>query len=102
MTYKTEQTGNGTTRYTFYFEDYTSCIFSVSKGGIIDIIFKEHILEEFLCEALKKVTDKVIEEDMIPKINIKNTNSFLKNVVKRCAYRKLPCQGISFSIWTFP
>lgn len=102
MIYKTEQTDNGTTRYTYYFENDISVNLLVDKNGLINIILKEHLDKDFLCEVFKDVTNKVIDKDLIPKINIKNSNCFLQSVAEECAYRKIPCKGISFSIWTFP
>lgn len=93
---------DSTTRYKYTFEDNTSCMFSVSKAGIISIETWEIVPFESICTALNEVTNMVIQEGMIPKINIKNSNKFLNNLAKKCNYRKIPSKGISFSIWTRP
>lgn len=93
---------NSTTRYKYIFENNTSCVFLVDKAGIIYIKIRESIPFEFLTAALNEVTDIIIQNGLTPKINIKNSNIFLKILAKKCKYRKIPSRGISFSIWTRP
>lgn len=91
-----------TTRYEYTFENNTSCVFLVDESGVIYIKIRESIPFKFLIAALNEVTDIIIQNGLIPKINIKNSNNFLKFLAKRCKYRKIPSKGISFSIWTRP
>lgn len=93
---------DSSTRYTYTFEDNTSCVLSVGSGGVIYIEIKEYIPYQFLCSALNEVSDFVAQKGMTPKINIANSNGFLKILAKKCNYRKLPSRGVSFSIWTRP
>lgn len=93
---------NSTTRYKYTFEDNTSCMFSVSKGGIIYIDIKQYIPFEFICSALNEVSDIIAQQGIVPKININNSNDFLKVIAKKCKYKKTPSRGISFSVWSRP
>ena len=90
---------DSTKRYEFTFEDNTSCAFSVSKTGIIFIEVKEYIQYEYLCSALDEVSLKTAEEGLTPTINIKNSNKFLKVLATKTGFKKVPCNGISFSVW---
>lgn len=101
MHYTTSIIGS-TTRYKYFFENNTSCVFLVSKVGIIYIDIKEKIPNEFLSTALNEVTDIVVRKGYAPKINIKNTNFFLQNLARKCKYRKIPSKGVSFSVWIRP
>jgi len=90
---------DSTKRYEFKFADNTTCSFSVDKTGIIFIELKEYITPKYLCNALKEVSFKTAEESLTPTINIKNSNKFLKGIATRAGFKKLPCNGISFSVW---
>lgn len=91
-----------TTRYEYSFENNTSCVFLVSNGGVIYIDIRETIPFEFLSAALNEVSDVVVQKGVIPKINIKNSNNFLKILARKCKYKKIPSKGISFSVWIRP
>lgn len=86
-------------RYEFTFVDNTKCAFSVSKTGIIFIETNEYVKTGYLCNALKEVSLKVEEEGLTPTINIKNSNKFLKGLATKAGFTKIPCNGISFSVW---
>lgn len=101
MNYTTERSDSNM-RHTYNFENGASCIFLVSTVGVITLLIKGYIPEELLCIALNEVTNLTIQEGLSPKINIKNSNHFLKRVAKQCQYSKIPSYGISFSIWTHP
>jgi len=90
---------NSSTEYAFIFDDNTRCKFTVNTGGVIYIDIRESIPYEFLCAALNEVTSLTIQKGLSPKININNSTTFLKILVKKCGYRKLPARGISFSVW---
>ena len=87
------------TEYAYTFDDNTRCKFTVNRGGVIYIKIREKISYNFLCAALNEVTDTTIQKGLNPKININNSTTFLKILVQKCGYRKLPARGISFSVW---
>jgi len=89
---------DSTTRYKYTFEDNTSCIFSVSKAGIIYIDIREKIEFEFLCGALEEVSNIITEKGLIPTINIKKSNTFLKILVKKAKFKPIHSRGVSFSV----
>ena len=90
---------DSTMRYEYTFDDNISCVFSVEKVGIIHFKSKEKIKIEYLCEALKEVSNITSERGLIPKMDIKNSNHFLQELVERAGFEKIPSRGISFSVW---
>jgi len=90
---------DSSTEYAFIFDDNTRCKFFVNSGGVIYIDIKERISYDFLCSALNEITNIVIQKGLNPKININNSTTFLKVLVKKCGYKKLPAKGVSFSVW---
>lgn len=90
---------DSTIRYDYTFEDNTKCTFLVEKGGVIFIEIKERILFEYLYKALDTVSYTILEQGLIPTINIKNSNNFLKILAKKSGFKKIKSTGISFSVW---
>lgn len=90
---------DSTKRYEFTFEDNTSCVFFVSKTGIISMDVRKYIQTEYLSSALNEVTLKTAGEGLTPTINIKNSNKFFKALAENAGFEKIPCNGISFSVW---
>lgn len=86
-------------RYKYVFENGTSCVFIVEQAGIIYIEIKETIPFEYLCAALDEVCDTILEKKLVPTINIKNSNHFLKRLAKKSGFKQVPSKGISFSVW---
>ena len=87
------------TRYEYTFEDNTSCVFSVNKVGIIYIDSKEKVKTKYLREALREVSDNILERGLIPKINIQNSCKFYRDLAAMSGFKKLPSRGVSFSVW---
>jgi len=90
---------DSTTRYKYTFEDNTSCVFLVSKAGVIYIDIRERILYDFLCCALEEVSNMIAERGLTPTINIKNSNIFLKVLAKKAKFKQIYSRGVSFSMW---
>lgn len=88
-----------TIRYEYTFDDNTSCVFTVSKAGIIYIDIRENILFEFLCNALDEVSNVIIEKGFTPTINIKKSNIFLQILARKAGFKQIYSRGISFSVW---
>lgn len=90
---------HSTTRYEYIFDDNSSCAFLVGKTGLIYIEIKQTVPFKELIKALNEVSDIISEKGLIPTININNSTNFLKNLAKSAGFKKIPCRGISFSVW---
>lgn len=98
MHYEVLRAGS-TTRYKYTFEDNVSCVFSVDKIGIICFESKGKTSLKYLREALKEVSNIVLENGLTPKMNIKNSNKFLRELAATSGFKRTPTTGVSFSIW---
>ena len=90
---------DSTTRYQYIFDDNSSCAFLVGKTGIIYIEIKQEVPFKELVNALNEVSNIISKEGITPTININNSTNFLKNLAKAAGFKKIPCRGISFSVW---
>jgi len=90
---------DSTTRYEYIFDDNSSCALLVGRTGLIYIEIKENVPFKEMVKALIEVSDTISKEGLIPTININNSTTFLKNLAKTAGFKKIPCRGISFSVW---
>ena len=87
------------TRYEYIFDDNSSCALLVGKTGLIYIEIKQKVPFKELVKALKEVSKIISKKGLISTININNSNYFLKSIAKAAGFKKIPCRGISFTVW---
>lgn len=87
------------TRYEYIFDDNSSCALLVGKTGVIYIEIKQDVPFKDVVKALNEVSEIISKEGLIPTININNSTNYLKKLARAAGFKKIPCRGISFSVW---
>lgn len=88
--------------YEYQLEENDRCVFYVSEIGLITIhIDGKNINMEDVAKCLQEVTEKVVQNGLIPQINIVKSNHYLQALARKCKYKMVSAPRVSFNIWKY-